>query len=958
MGELMGLILNHYQSKLQHHEYLTSRRYKKVTAPLVFFFLSLLTWPSFSEDGQTLQSYVGDQRENKHFTLDNGMDVVIISDQKEEHASISISIPVGGFYEDPGFGGIAKLHQKLLLKQSKNFARAEAIERFIEDHNGTNFSETKGSLTTFAFTVDNALVGNLLNRVADSFNDPVFQLNDCEENIKGLHSEWYSQKKQAKALQSFLLAELSDNPQIGHFTTGNMKTLKASDVIIDALNKYHQQFLMTDKMKVVIITSRPIEDVEKKVTEQLTKIKPANGSIPDALSQLSLKTMGNRYVSINSKKNQLIVDLPIDSAGKFLSNKFYYIAKQILSSDQRNSFTRWLDENKYVSSFNVSFIRWPMQKGFIEITMELTKTGLENKSKILSGLKELIDLMKNIEDLNVYHHEMQDILMLESFIYKPGKGVAYAKELAVNAQYLPIEYLLKADHIITDFNEKEMRDILSELSFENAIVFDLSVNPDAKTTNDYFSTAYNIKGLDDVLAKESESLNLSLHEVNKYIPSSFDLNSAGKFTEPELMAVEDRVETAYMSSYNPYYPIGSTILYFNLPTILETPLERHLARIYVYILNVRTETLRDHAAAAVNEVNFNEESGLKITINGIPQKQGLIIGDILYKLLQPITAEELNKAVAFYSDRTKRQNAKSGDTLMHIRFDMIKNNYLFSEKALLKDLKKMNEESFNQFVDKLLAVDKIRILTYGSYSKEEIEAISALLNEFAKKLPKPVQRDYVTRFDNRLENNKIYQLNERRPNSDEQAFLNAYIDSKPGIEAKASMIVYVMLVNASEKKIKSLGIQDHNIALAYRELGEYPAIVFSTQSKGSLQNMNESLNQYIKETYTTFERMNKYSFEEAKEDLIKQVDQTIKNLESDLNYHVSNWLHRTPEENNRIAVINTIEKVTLDDVKDLYKRLIKDEKGTRVIIQLQGEKSTNKDKRFKMFKDSIIIKPL
>jgi secreted Zn-dependent insulinase-like peptidase len=336
----------------------------------------------------------------------------------------------------------------------------------------------------------------------------------------------------------------------------------------------------------------------------------------------------------------------------------------------------------------------------------------------------------------------------------------------------------------------------------------------------------------------------------------------------------------------------------------------------------------------------------------------LIIGDILYKLLQPITAEELKKAVAFYSDRTKKQNAKPGDTLMHIRFDMIKNNYLFSEKALLKDLKKVNEKSFNQFVDKLLAVDKIRILTYGSYSKEEVEAISALLNEFTKKLPKPVQRDYVTRFNNRLENNKIYQLNEKRPNSDEQAFLNAYIDSKPGIESKASMIVYVMLVNASEKKIKSLGIQDHNIALSYRELGEYPAIVFSTQSKGSLQNMNESLNQYIKETYTTFERMNKYSFEEAKEDLIKQVDQTIKNLESDLNYHVSNWLHHTPEEKDRIAVIKHIEKVTLDDVKDLYKRLIKDEKGTRVIIQLLGEKSTNKDKRFKMFKDSIIIKPL
>ncbi|MCY4045931.1 MAG: insulinase family protein [Cellvibrionales bacterium] len=932
--------------------------HQKMIIPVLLCLLSI-GLPSIASDNQSLKTYAGDQHENKHITLDNGIDIVIVTDPSEERTSIAISQPVGSFYESPSYGGIARLHQKLLLKQSKNYTEKEGIERFIEEHNGSNLSEVKGSITTFAFTIDNALIGSLLERITDTYNHPVFLFKDCEEKIKGLHSEWYSIKKQARALQDQLLNESTENPQMAHFANGNMMTMKAGEPLTEALFAYHDtQFVRTKNIIAVVTSPRPIKDIEKKITEPLSKIKTRHTTPIEALNELTLSKMGNQYFSIHSNKGQLDIYLPIDSAGNFSANKFPFIFKQILTSNHKDSFTRWLMLNKYASSLDTEFIRWPEGKGFLTISMQLTKEGLNNKPKILSGAKEFLELVRNIKDPSVYHREMQDILRLESFIYKRGQGLDQVKKWAINAQYSPIEHLLISDHVIADFDEEEVRKTLAEIQFSNAIIFDLSSNKNANKTNNYFSTPYDIQNLDAVVSKETESLNFSLHKANKYIPSEFTLNSAGNNKEPEVTYTDGRVEVSYMPSYNKYYPIGATVIYFNCPQILQNPIDRHLARLYVYILNMRTETLRDHASSAVNEVSFNEEAGLKITINGIPQKQDAIISDILPEISLPITAEELENAVNFYLDRIKKQNTKSGDSMLHFWFDMIKNNYLVSGKTLSNKLKKLDLPTFNRFINNILAAKKIRVLTYGSYSKQEIETISELVSEFSKGLPAPNKQDYITRFDNRLENNKTYQLNEKRPGINEQAFLTAYIEEKGGVEAKAIMIVYVMLVNSHEKKINKLGIQDHNILMGYRELGNYPAIVFSTQSNGSLQSMHDSINQYIKESYVPFERMNKYSFKEAKEDLIKQVDQTIKNLESELSYHVNNWLHRIPDEKNRISVIKHIKNVSLEDVKSIHKRLVRDGKGTHIVIQSKGEGTGNKNKRFKMIKNSTLIKPL
>ncbi len=907
---------------------------------------------------ESLPSFSTDDRENRVLTLDNGMTIIIISDAKAEQSSIAVSWPSGSFYESIKYPGLARLHQKMLISGSTNYTSDNGITRIITSHKGIDLSAVHGSFTNLAFSIDHAMYKGLIDRLVDSFNAPSFSAKLASTKIKGLHSDWYQKKSLPEELRLSLLSGFSDSEQVSHFTLGNLTTLKANDDLMNALTDYHERSLSPKSMKVIMVSPKPIDEMVATAKNKFGKLTLKNSDQENFFKDIDFDKMGGKHVFIHAPKQQFIISLPIKNIGDISSSKFDELLRKIVINDQKNSFTRWLNDNDFTTSLDMRLLRWPEGLGFIEFIFDLTATGQKNKKVITQEFFNFISLVKNAPSLQPYHKELSDILKLDSLAYKPLTGAEQVHLLATEAHLVPIADVLIASHLLTPFSQKSARQFINNINLDNAIIFDYVNDVKLPERHKYFTLPYAISGLSvpDSDAETANKTQFSLPTVNKYIPTDFVIKSAGDFKKPTLLTHIDGIETSYMSSHTPLFPMGSSTIYFNHSGVTDN-FDLYLKNIlYIEILKSRSETLKGHASHAINELYLSAISGLKITISGIPEKQQTILSDLFSLIKKPVEENELSDAVDLYKQKLNKRGASSPIEKAFLNFDALKKNHLTSHATIHKKLDSFTTEDLNEFSEDVVSLSNARLFTYGNYSEDDIKNLTTFLKGSpvfeSKKLP--ADSTYQTTHSFALTFPTTYLINEHI-NDNNNAIFDCHIDPKESLISKASAIIFVMMVRTRESKKESLGIKDNKVLISYREIADYSAIGFSLAGSQGLIPLGKSIDLYKKEIFTDFERMNKYSFEELKKDIVSQIEQTVSNLEKDIDYHITNWIDKTPDEKSRISVIKTIETVKLQDVLDMYKRLFRESGGSRILIQELGEKSTNKDKHFRTIKDGVML---
>ncbi len=116
-----------------------------------------------------------DEYQYRLLTLDNKMEVLLISDPDSPKAAASLDVLVGSGDNPPGRAGLAHFLEHMLFLGTEKYPDAAEYERFITEHGGSHNAYTSFENTNYFFDINAPELPEALDRFAQFFIAPRFE---------------------------------------------------------------------------------------------------------------------------------------------------------------------------------------------------------------------------------------------------------------------------------------------------------------------------------------------------------------------------------------------------------------------------------------------------------------------------------------------------------------------------------------------------------------------------------------------------------------------------------------------------------------------------------------------------------------------------------------------------------------------------------------------------------------
>lgn len=187
-----------------------------------------------------------------HFCLDNGMEVVLVSDDTADVANVSMSVAAGSLYDPTDVPGLAHFVEHLLFMGTEKHPVENEYNSFLSQNNGSSNAYTSAEYTDFFFSVANNALFDALDLFSGFFTCPLFLDSCVQREISAVDNE-HSKNLQSDVWRSSQLIKHISRPDhsFNHFYTGNKSTLSIPTIRERAI-EFHKAYYLPSNMKLVV----------------------------------------------------------------------------------------------------------------------------------------------------------------------------------------------------------------------------------------------------------------------------------------------------------------------------------------------------------------------------------------------------------------------------------------------------------------------------------------------------------------------------------------------------------------------------------------------------------------------------------------------------------------------------------------------------------------------------------
>eukprot|EP01083_Nonionella_stella_P163753 539986_1 len=248
-----------------------------------------------------------DHRTYKYVQLSNGMQVLLIYDNKQERKSletqhknhdssnhsttndtngnnyynVSLCVARGYFSDFPDCAGIAHYCEHMLFMGNKKYPGENSWEDWLSLKGGSTNAATYNLFTNYVFDMvpgGKQLLFESLDRFAHNFISPLFNPDSRDRELTAIENEFNLHKtddayKQWLVLKQHVL-RLEDIPYY-KFGSGNKSTLN-SPLIHDRLIEFYRSNYAPQRMSLVILSDIDFDTLEPYVIQLFEQIKDPN----------------------------------------------------------------------------------------------------------------------------------------------------------------------------------------------------------------------------------------------------------------------------------------------------------------------------------------------------------------------------------------------------------------------------------------------------------------------------------------------------------------------------------------------------------------------------------------------------------------------------------------------------------------------------------------------------------
>ena len=887
-----------------------------------------------------------DQREYKTYTLENGLKVLLISDNKTDKSAASLDVHVGSTSDPVEYPGLAHFLEHMLFLGTEAYPTAGDYQKFISKHGGTHNAYTSPEHTNYFFEIDNDYLEPALDRFSPFFISPLFDQDYVDREKNAVHSE-YQSKLQDDGRRNYYVMKAAFNPEhpYSRFATGSLDTLSDSDNqnIRDVLLTFYDKHYSANIMTLTVLGKEPLETLETWVNERFKHIPNQNAQPLHPQVPLFAANSLPMDIQVKPVKNQKLLRLffPLPSIRAYQETKPSQYIGHFIGHEGKGSLLSLLKSKGWAEALGAGISVDSPDSSVFSVSISLTENGLNYIDDMTKLVFEYIHLLKSEGLQESYYQEQSQLSQIQFQFQEPSSPAQYVSRLAAQMhQYQPEDYL-QGPYLMKGFEAETIQNLLSYFRPDNLLR--IVIKPEAQTDKEetWFKAPYAESSIKEDLIKQWTTTDISpelgLPPSNPFVPEDLTLKSdtrSDSVSTPSTLIDNPGLTLWHVQDDYFLVPKSSVYLSIRSPLATESVDNTMKAQLLVDLINDQLNEYSYPAyLAGLSYQLYRHGRGMTLKIDGYNDKQSTLLDTVL-NTIDGFQAQEARFAIYKQELLRRLENAKKDKpysrTIDELGRLLISNSYSLDQQIAATE--SLNLEHINQFSKHFLDNTRLVMLVHGNTTAEEAKHIGEKVQQHIQhnRSVQDVERPQLVKLkaEDNLSKHFISQHND--------SALTLYIQGPDkSLKTRAYYGLISQMVSApfysQVRTEKQLGYIVFGTAYPMLEV---PGIAFIVQSP----NYSESdILQAIDDFLTTYpETLNKMSikeFEQHQEGLVTRLLETPKNLGT---YSKRLWNDIdlvTPDFDTRKKIADLVSAITLEEMQAFYPQALLSDTTPRLQIR-------------------------
>lgn len=691
-----------------------------------------------------------DAREYRYLTLPNQLRILLISDSTTRTSAASLVVAAGHNQNPDGRDGLAHFLEHMLFAGSEGYPEANTYQTFIDEHGGISRARTTPEFTHFLFDIDSRYFDPALDRFAQSFIAPLLDETQVEQQREVVHREYLAHARDDSQRVMDVYRDLM-NPAhpLAKLNVGNLATLADHEdyPVRDDLIKFYKQYYVAERMTMVVLGRESLDDLQKMVSrfgqiptgavvaQSLASPAQYPPLFPDEFlpASVSIAPLGTQ--------RQLTLVFPVAIYQRDYRKKSWEYIASVLGHKGEGSVFSLLRDLEWAEDLNAGLTLQTQGDAAFQISIDLTEKGVRAHHQIaplmLSTIKQL-----EVRGIKSWRYdELQTLANIEFHFSEKQTPLESVSRFASDMHIYAPQDILSGDYLFNELDEKQIKENLSYLRYEN--LFSVLVSPDieADRYSTHYQTPYQTKKIkiEYYEIKPAIRKRLFLPEPNVFLPTRLAVKSQLILptpTENALPKIDDRPHLIVRGEHTRAWfqqdrefnvPKSSIKLRLKLPLVAVNTEGAAQAEIFAALVMDELKELSHPAeVAGLYYAVQAHPRGLDIDISGYNSRQGLLLSKIAKSIHKGSFSQERFDAIKRRLMHREQSRQDPAYQLLLDQIPLLQSAPYRDKKALAKEVEHQTYERFGKFTTRFLRNGAMDILLYGNLFRQEAIRLVAL----------------------------------------------------------------------------------------------------------------------------------------------------------------------------------------------------------------------------------------
>nr|CDQ34657.1 Protease 3 precursor [Virgibacillus halodenitrificans] len=585
-----------------------------------------------------------DTRDYRALTLDNGLEVLLVSDPQADKAAAAMNVDVGSADDPDTTPGLAHFLEHMLFLGTDRYPEADAYQNFISAHGGDHNAFTASRDTNYFFDIEPQALPEALDRFSRFFVAPRFNAEYVNRERNAVNSEYQARlRDDSRRLQEAINQALNPEHPMTRFSVGSLETLRDGDTssLRERLVDFYKAHYGANVMHLTVIGPQSLNELEAMIRDRFAQVPDRHLSRSEIDTPLVTDDELPARLKVKSlsqdKQVRFLFPIP-DPQGDYRTKPADYLAN-LLGHEGEGSLLAALRHKGWADGLSAGTMNGDGQHALFAVSVSLTPEGAQHIDRIQASLFDQIARIRE-DGLQAWRYDEQARLNQQAFRFQqPGEPIDQVSQLAMNLADYPLEDVQYAPYRMDGFNAARIRDYLADMTPSHLLRVYSGPDVDGNDTSPYFDAPYTLTRLSDwPEAAPLDELGLPPH--NPFIASDLEVHDASG-DEPQAIVEAPSVELWHLANDRFGTPRVEWRFSLQNPDASDSASHAALTRLLAgWITDSLNERFYPARLAGQSFDAYAHARGITLTFSGWRDRQARLMGDVVERLKEGDISEE------------------------------------------------------------------------------------------------------------------------------------------------------------------------------------------------------------------------------------------------------------------------------------------------------------------------------